>query len=155
MPVNTTDQDSKKDPFNTSFFSIEVDGVAMATFSSASGLETKVDVIEDLVATKDGKTLNRKIPGKIHYGDITFTRGMTKDMALYDWHQKILDGKLNEAVKTASVVIYDVEGTEVARWNLERAWPSALKISDLKAAGGEVAVEQMTFVSSRIERVKK
>ena len=143
--------DEANTPLVAYAFGLEMEGVQVAEFKSISGLETTVEVTELRQAGADGKIVVNKIPGQVKYGDVTFSRGFTKDSSLYDWYKEIVDGTIT--TKLGSVVIYDLAGTETARWNLEACWPSVLKINGLEAGQSEVMIEEMTFVTNRIERV--
>jgi hypothetical protein len=84
--------------------------------------------------------------------------GLTSEIELitikYEWHKKMLDGKVKEARREASIVLLDPEHSEVSRYNLFDAWVSKITISGLKAFSTEVAVEEATIVCERFERVK-
>src|SRR4051794_32428093 len=112
--------DAKNDPLVAFGFALEIQGVTIGMFKSVSGMETTVEVTEIRQTDTQGRTQLMKIPGQVKYGDVTFTRGFTKDNALHDWYKLILDGKYKDNMKTASVILYDQDHKESARWNLER-----------------------------------
>ena len=64
----------------------------------------------------------------------------------------VIDGKVNQARKDGSLIMFDQEGKELVRYNFERAWPTKVTGPGAKAAGSEVAVEEMTIVFEHIER---
>ena len=45
------------------------------------------------------------------------------------------------------------DGTPVARYHLEMAWPSKLEVGGLKAGASEVLMETVTLVCEHIQRV--
>ena len=49
----------------------------------------------------------------------------------------------------------DRTGEEVARFNLDRCWPSKLSVSDLQAGSDEVMVEEVTIQHELFTWVKK
>ena len=51
------------DLLTTSAFFIEIDGVTVAQFKEASGIDSETNVIEYKESTESGKLLIRKVPG--------------------------------------------------------------------------------------------
>ena len=50
-------------------------------------------------------------------------------------------------------MIYDRTQAEVARFNLDKCWPSKLSVSDLSAASDEVMIEELTIQHEFIDWV--
>lgn len=130
--------------FQGSFFSLEIDDVKLGYFTACSGLSIEFDIVSHKTVQQDGKHLERKIPGRPKYGEVTMKRGYSTDTGLYDWFQKVTMGNQNER-KTASIVVFDSEGKEVARFNLDKCWPSKIGGSDLSAKSDEVIIEEVTI----------
>src|SRR4030081_2973983 len=84
-------------------FSIEIDGVAIAQFQEVSGITSELDVIELKQNTKDGKYVIHKLPGNRKPPSITLKRGKDSSMDLWEWHQKIFEGKVADARKNGSL----------------------------------------------------
>ena len=101
-----------------------------------------------------GKNVIKKTPGAIKWGDIQLKRGFTDDMALYEWRQKVVDGKLEDARKNGSVVVYDYENEEVLRWNFINGWLSKYQGPSLNASGNDIAIESITIVHEGLKRIK-
>ncbi len=57
------------------------------------------------------------------------------------------------ARKTADLTMYSVDGSPVARFHLENAWPAKIEIGALKAGSSEVLMESVTIVCEQIQRV--
>ena len=74
-------------------------------------------------------------------------------MELWLWHEAVLMGDIIAARKSCSLVMYATDGTPVARYHLEMAWPSKLEIGALKAGASEVLMETVTLVCEMIQRV--
>jgi len=62
-------------------------------------------------------------------------------------------GDIVAARKSCSLVMYATDGTAVARYHLEMAWPSKLEVGGLKAGASEVLYETVTLVCEHIQRV--
>ena len=135
-------------------FAIEIDGTTIAQFTELSGLTSEMDVTELKENGPDGKLVIKKIPGAHKPPTLTLKRAKNVSMDLYKWHKAALDGKVKEARKTGSVILYDYESGEIARWNFVNAWPSKLTTSGLKAGSNELVTEEATIVMESLERVK-
>jgi phage tail-like protein len=145
--------DAKHDQeFVGSQFTLEIGGVELGRFQAVSGLNWETEVIEYKDTTKEGKVVIRKRPGQTKYPDVTFKRGMSADGALLKWYQTVMDGKVER--KEGSIVVYDLAGDEIDRWNFEAAWPSKWSASDLEAGSDSVMIEEVTMAVERMERKK-
>lgn len=138
--------------FLGSQFALEVEGVEMARFTEIAGLSWETEVVEYKDTLKNGKVIIRKRPGQTKYGDVVLKRGLSADRALGSWYQTVLDGKVER--KNGSVVVYDMAGTELDRWNFERGWPSKWSASDLNAGSDDVMIEELTIAIEYLERKK-
>ena len=78
------------DPYGNFNFLVELDGIAQASFTDCSGLESTTEIIE----TREGgdNTTVRKLPGKTSYSDITLKWGLTDSTELWNWRQQIVNG---------------------------------------------------------------
>ena len=138
--------------FLGSQFALEVEGVEMARFTEISGLSWETEVVEYKDTLKTGKVTIRKRPGQTKFGDIGLKRGLSGDRGLSKWYQTVLDGKVER--KNGSIVVYDMAGTELDRWNFERGWPSKWSASDLSASSDDVMIEELTIAIEHLERKK-
>jgi phage tail-like protein len=135
-------------------FAIEIDGTQVAQFTEISGLTSEMDVTELKENALDGKLIIKKIPGAHKPPTLTLKRAKNVSMDLYKWHKSALDGKIKEARKNGSIILYDYELGEIARWNFINAWPSKLTTGSLKAGSNDVVTEEATIVMEGFERVK-
>jgi phage tail-like protein len=128
-------------------FKIEIDDhQEIAQFKEVSGLSSEVQVIEHRENTIAGKEVIKKLPGQKKYGDITLKRGKTDSKKLWEWHKQVQDGKIDEARKNASIVLFDYSGGEIARYNLTNCWPSKVSIASLSAGSNDVLMEECVIV---------
>lgn len=144
------------DPILTSFVGIDIPGAMTGYFSEVSGAEITTEVVEHWTNSADGtQTIQRKVPGRTTYGDITLKRGLVSDnKELYDWHKLVRDGKVKEARKNGSIFVLDQEHKEIARWNFEACWPSKVVLPSLSAESSSAIVEEVTLSVEFIERTK-
>jgi len=137
--AKTHDQD-----FQGSFFALEIDSLTLGWFTGCSGMSLEFDVTS-YKETNGKKVIERKRPGKPKYSEITLKRGFTTNKAIHDWFKEVVDAEKPTPYKTASIVIYDRQQKEAARFNLETCWPSKLSVSDLSAGSDDVMIEELTI----------
>jgi phage tail-like protein len=131
-------------------FSIEIDGVTIAQFREVSGLNAEITTIEHRENNPKGLPVLKKLPGAKKYGDITLKRGRTDSNDLWKWLKTVQDGKIDDARKNGSVVLYDYAGAEKSRFNFLKAWPSKVSLASLQAGGNDVLVEECTITHEGI-----
>jgi phage tail-like protein len=141
---------SAADPFLNFNFMIEISGVIEGGFHECSGLESTIDVIEHREGGQN--TTLKKIPGQTKFANLVLKRGMYEDLKIYDWHKAAVEGPPDR--KDGSVIQYDRQGTEVARWNFFRAWPVKYTGPTFSAEGNDVAIETLEIAHEGLERVK-
>jgi phage tail-like protein len=135
----------------TRLFGIEIDGVNIAQFREVAGVNNTVAVIEHRENTPDGKQVLKKLPGNSSAGDITLRRGKSADKALWEWFKQVRDGDVKGARRNGSVILYDYEHGEVARYNFVNGWPSRLSITNLASPGNDVVVEECVISHEGLE----
>jgi phage tail-like protein len=140
------------DAITAARFSIVIDGYQIASFAELVGITTEVEPVELLESTEK-EVLLKKLPGKRKPPTLTLKRGKNQSMELWLWHEAVLQGDILAARKSCSLVMYATDGTPVARYYLEMAWPSKLEIGALKAGASEVLMETVTLVCEHIQRV--
>ena len=128
-----------------SFFGFSIDGVEIGLFTAVSGLSLEYDVVEFNTVSNDGKKLLIKRPGRPKYAEVVLKRGYSPDKKLYDWFNDVVKAAKPLERKTGSIVLYDRNHKEQARFNLNACWPSKLNVSDLSAGGDEVMIEDVTI----------
>ena len=132
-------------------FGLEFDGVVIKQIQDIDGLKMENDVIELKQNTKDGKYVNKKLPGRPKAGEVTLTRGLTGDKSFQDWMKKSLFGDMPGARKGGSVIVYDFTGAEILRYKLLNCWPKSLEIGSLKAGDTSVLTEKLTITHEGCE----
>lgn len=144
---------SRSDPLVGYHFYVEIDGVTKAMFKECSGLDSDSEVVEYREASKNGVVVIRKQPGALRWSDITLRRGITDVMELWEWRKLIEQGKINDARKNGSIVLYNQAGEEVARWNFVDGWPKKISGPQMRAEGNDVAIEELVITHEGLERV--
>ena len=135
------------DPHGNHRFLVEIDGIARASFQECTGFDSTVEVKE---YREGGDNVVRKLPAQTKYSNIQLKWGMTDDVELYEWHQRVADGNVER--KNGSIVLLDRKGDEVARWDFVRAWPTKWDGPNLNAESNDLAIEMVELVHEGIRR---
>lgn len=137
---------ARVDPLPAFQFTVEIDGIAVGSFSEVSGLESETVVIE----YRNGNDLTtRKLPGLHKVGNIVLKRGVTRDRELWNWRKAVLDG--NAERRNGSIVLFDAKRQEMVRWNFFEGWPRKWVGPTLDARTSEVAIETLEIAVERLE----
>jgi phage tail-like protein len=144
----------RTDPLVGFHFYLEIDGITQAQFRECSGLDSESNIIEYKEAGKNGQTVIKKVPGEMKWSNIVMKRGITDIMELWEWRKLIEDGKVDEARKNGSIVLYSQSNEEVARWNFTDGWPSKITGPQLNANNNDIAIEEITICHEGLTRVK-
>jgi phage tail-like protein len=132
-------------------FGLEVDGVVIKQINEVSGLKMEQDVIELKQNTADGKYVLKKLPGRPKAGEVTLVRGLTGDNSFEKWVKDSHFGKMTDARKGGSIIVYDYEGNALKRYKMTNAWPKSLEISSLKAGDTSVLTEKIVITYEAME----
>ena len=144
----------ERDPLVSAYFTVEFQGVIAGAFQEVTGMGSQNEVVEYKASGEKGQYVIRKIPGRLTWNNIVLKRGITDSMDLWKWRKMVEEGKIDEARRNGSVVMYDQNGNEVARWNFFNAWPAKLTGPTANAKSNEVAIEELEIVVEGYERVK-
>jgi phage tail-like protein len=143
----------ESDPLIGFNFALELQGSITGYFTECSGIGSEHEIVEHKVVTDKGQEVVQKIPGRLKWQDVTLKRGITSDMQIWDWRRTVEQGEVVTARKTCSVIMFDRNYKEVARWNFENAWPSKVSGPSVKADSNEFGVEEVTLVHEGMWRV--
>ena len=143
-----------RDPLVGFHYGIEVQGVVNGYFTECSGIGSENELIEHKVVDEKGRESIQKIPGRLKWQDITLKRGITSNMDIWNWRDQIVEGKVDDARKNGSIVMFDQAGDEVARWNFENAWPLKVSGPSMKADSNEFGIEELVITHEGLYRDK-
>jgi phage tail-like protein len=138
----SVDRDDRYGGYN---FEVIVNGVSddgtavRGSFTEVSGLEVEGSPIEHRIGSEDITV--RKIPGRRKSTNITLKRGITGDLAFWNWILAAMKGRAQRA--EGSIVLLDENRQEVMRWNFRRGWPSKWTGPGLNAKNNEIAMETL------------
>jgi len=140
------------DLITTFKFALQVDGINLGFFRKVAGIESETETIEFKEATEKGRMVIRKVPGAMKWADITLDRRIDASRALWDWRKQVIDGDVDGARKNGSIVAYDSQDNEVARWDFKSGWPSKWKGADFDATTNDIATESVTITHEGLAR---
>lgn len=144
----------ESDPLVGFTFGLEIDQLQMGFFTEVSGLGSSNEVIEHKVVDNQGHEITQKIPGRLTWEDISLKRGITGTLDMWKWRDDVEQGKMSSARRNGSIIMYDRDYAEVARWNFENGWPSKITGPSLNAGSNDLGIEEVTIAHEGIDRTK-
>ena len=125
-------------------------GGVQAGFCEVILPQATIDVIEYRTGN-DKESGVHKIPGRAHYGNIVFKRGVIGSLDLYQWWNQVRNGDVN-SFRTVTVLLQNEEHTAVVlTWKFMRAWPTRYEFSPLEAKGKDTLIEILELAFERME----
>jgi len=133
------DLGSRTDPYLSSGFFVEIDGITHAGFTECTGLQVETDVFQ----YKEGglNDYTHKLAGRSSFSNVVLKWGIVDDQALWSWYQDVIRGKIQR--KNLSIILYDSEQSEVKRWNLREAYPVKWIGPSFNAGQQQVGIETL------------
>ncbi len=135
-------------PFTTFNFRVELQygengrPICDAEFSEVSGLE--ISLAPKTLREGGNNRHPIHLVGPISYGQLTLKRGMTTDFGLWEWFEAVQrDDGLGLRV-SGEVAMKAADGqTDQVRFVLTGCLPIKLKVPNLTAKDGQIAIEEM------------
>jgi phage tail-like protein len=143
-----------QDPLVSAWFGVEFQGQVAGAFRECTGLGSENEVVEYKASGQRGEYIVKKVPGRMKWNNITLKRGITDSMDMWQWRKLVEQGKVVDARKNGSIVMFNQQGDEVARWDFVGAWPSKLIGPTANAGNNEVGIEELEITHEGYERVK-
>src|SRR5215204_1782080 len=110
-----------------------------AVFTEVSGLQIEMQVME----YEEGGTNNfiHRLPGRLKVGNVTLKRGLTKSNEFLKWCMGVRVQSVER--RNVTVVMYDVGGKPVVRWNFTGAYPVKWVGPQFTADSSGMAIESV------------
>jgi len=135
-------------------FGLEIEGKLSGMFTNVSGIGSETEVVTQKVTNPDtGETIIQQIPGRLTWTPITLKRGVTSSVDIWEWRQSVVEGDIDGARTNCSIIAYSQDNSEIARWNLENAWPSKVVGPEMDSGSTTYMMEDVTIVHEGLERV--
>lgn len=134
------------DPYGGFRFRVEILGLQVGGFSEVSGIERDVQ-IEDF---REGglNDYTHKLATVTKYQNLTLKRGIGDATELWQWHQDVVNGKIER--RQVNVVLVDFAGRDTWRWVVEKAYPVKWTGASFNATTNGVLVESVEFVHNGV-----
>lgn len=139
------------DPYAGFNFLLEIDNIQAGGFSECTGLQIEVKTFDYKEGGRNNSTL--RFPEHASYGNVTLKRGVTVSNELIGWQLDAAAGRFKRRSRRGinfAIIFRDETGDAVKRWNLVRAFPVKWTGPDLKAGGGEIAIESLEIAHEGI-----
>lgn len=135
------------DPIIGNRFYLDLGSQGGMALQEVSGLDFETDVAETTATLETGKIIPIKTPGAIPLksGKITLKYITFKEDPAAKWRALVIAGKMKDARTNISLIIYDLEGTEVLRFNFADAWPSKRAFSNFSTKSNEPVTITLTI----------
>jgi len=137
-------------PMRTGRFKLELDGEELVG-------PAHVDIPSR--ATEQGEYSEGDAPdeapwGRTTFDDLEMERGVKPDdTRLYDWHDAVVEGELEQGQKMVTVTLLDENDEPAISWELQDAWPKNYDPPELDAGSDAMAQEEITIAYEKYNRV--
>jgi phage tail-like protein len=128
-----------EEAFPSCRFYVMLDGVVQGVFTEVGGLQVEMDVME--YHEGGNNAFVYRLPGFTKVSNITLKRGMTKSNDFFKWCANIASGNFRR--RNISIVMYDVAGEELMRWNFINAYPVKWTGPQFQASDTAAAIETL------------
>jgi len=142
------------DPLVAAFFAVEMQGKVKGVFRELAGMGSETEVTEHQASDSKGAQVVKMVPGRLKWTPIVLKQGITTDKGFWDWRSDVELGDMTKARKNGSLVMFDSQGQEAARWDFVNAWPSKITGPQANATQSGIAIEELTIVHEGVKRVK-
>jgi phage tail-like protein len=144
----------EEDAIPASHFYIEISATNETIFfQNVSGGGSTTEVVQYKGTRKGDFHTIQMTPGKLTWNEIVCKRGLTSSMDPWKWRKQVEDGQVAAARQNISIVAVGQDGSEVARWNVIRAWPSSISMPQFDAnTGNTAAVEELKIAHEGMTR---
>ena len=118
----------------------EVLDVCHGAFAECTGLEA---TMEPKVIKEGGRNYGAAVrAGITTFATVVLKRGISTNTQLYAMYSAFATGFFAPRLQV-TINVFDIDGTAVRAWQLQRAMPVKFKFADLNARGAEVGIEEL------------
>ena len=139
---------TRRDPLTVFSFLVEIGEESAAAFKSVSGLDVETEVIEYRTGYMP-QLSSIKLPGLTKYSNIVLKRGMTGDLALWNWYRTTIQGQPER--RDGRITLLDTALKPVLRWRFRNGWICKWEGPDLDASANEIAIESIEIAHDGLE----
>ena len=124
-------------------FVVSIGSELVAAFTECTLPSLEIETTEQ----KEGglNSYSHVLPGRRKTGRVTLKKGVVKGSELMKLYNKVLDGKIDEAIKDVSIILFDSMSKIIGWWYFEKAVPVKWSGPQFKADQGALAIETLEF----------
>jgi phage tail-like protein len=117
--------------------------VCSGAFAECTGLEA---TMEPKVIKEGGRNYGAaQRAGGTTFATVILKRGISDNQNLYQIFNSVSTGTFAPRMQV-TINLFDIDGSAVLAWQLDKAMPIKYKFSDLNAKNGEVGIEELHLV---------
>lgn len=139
----------RNDPWSNHYFSLEINGKEIAHFQEFSGMKTSTKVFEIEEGGYNGHVHER--PAQSTWENLVLKYASNVNMDLLEWRDRYLQDEFGSRVDTSgAVVMRDLTGKEIRRYNFVNAWPVSWEGPQISSGGSELSIETLEIAHEGI-----
>ena len=117
--------------------------VCSGSFAECTGLEA---TMEPKVIKEGGRNYGAaQRAGQTTFATVILKRGISANRNLFQIFNSVSTGTFAPRMQV-TINLFDLDGSAVMAWQLDRAMPIKYKFSDLNAKNGEIGIEELHLV---------
>ncbi len=144
----------RKDPLISPRFTVKFGQKLTGAFRECTVVSAETEPAEYKFTDDKGNPGYYAVPGRVKYGRIPLKRGMTDDLSMWKWRKEVEDGNIQSARTNGTITMHDQDGTPVATFNFENAWPLKVSNPGGNANSNDIVIEEAEIICERIWRDK-
>jgi phage tail-like protein len=114
--------------------------VCQGAFAECTGLEA---TMEAKVIKEGGRNYGAGVrAGLTTFATVVLKRGISRNTHLWAMYNSFATGFFAPRLQV-TINVFDIDGSAVRAWQLQRAMPVKFKFADLNARGAEVGIEEL------------
>jgi len=143
--------------FTTFNFLVEIsvegiaDEICKAEFADCEGLEMTMEPKTFHQGGQNNEQVH--LAGPVSYSQLTLKRGMSKDFGLWRWFTEVIKTEKRGLRGQATIVMLDGARNPQMSFKLKDCLPIKLRVPNLSAKEGGIAIEEMQLVYAAMEAV--
>jgi phage tail-like protein len=145
---------SAQKPRPTNHFRLNVGGKeAIGQFREVSGLDSESEIIEQKEVAANGHPVIVKVNGNIKWSNIELKRGVDTNKSLYEWRRQVEEEGPDKARTDCTLELLDYDGSAIATYAIQQAWPCKYTGVAMNAGSNEIAVESISLAHEGFKQV--
>lgn len=124
-------------------------GHTLGMFESCVGMGSESEIAKSKMPADKGYTVHYKRFAALIPTDVVCSRSFGSNPAIWEWRRRFIEDPDHAVVPSVFVVLLDQNLKELARWELERPWPTKVTVYE----DGQSLKEQIVLASRSSRRI--